>query len=350
MLLHTLPISPVVVRYPERPQPVQFSAIPRIPIWSWLGPVAAGEALTTIAVPACMLLHASSPQWLPFHVVAIAFGSLLIWFMAAQSQRLYRPLQGPYAFRLESLGTAGVLWLFGVSILLLAAEPRIAGRDATEALGAGLGLMFALRLFWRARLRARLRGGSCIDRALVMATDRATARAAADELEEAFGQCVRAAVCIPLPGSANAPSLAWIEDAICSHMVDQVYIVGCNNLDAAFTDVLPQLAGLDIDVVLSIRASGRWICTGMLFAYRQVVCIPTIVTCYGASPRLGQACDGLGYRVGGLPALRAGAGVASDNGQARQLRTSAVYPAARGASRPRLPCFQVSHHVYARSR
>ena len=227
----------------------------------------------TVCAPAGVLLT-SGGHLLPLQVLAISLTSLAFWFMAAQSQQLYRPLQGSQAFSPGPLATACVLWFAGVSALLLALRPDAAiGRTAC-ALAAGLLFTVAMRRFWHARLQARLRAGYCIDRALVMGTDREAARAAADELEAAAGNRIRAAVCMPIPGTAGGPSLAWFEDAVCSRMIDQIYIVGCSNLGTAFSEVLPQLAGLDIDVTLLSERSGTALAPGCSTRMGRLYAIP----------------------------------------------------------------------------
>ena len=62
---------------------------------------------------------------------------------------------------------------------------------------------------------------------------------------------------MPIPGATDGPSLAWLEDAVCSRMVDQVYVVGVHNLAVVFSEVLPHLAGLDIDVTLLSERSAK---------------------------------------------------------------------------------------------
>ncbi len=258
MLLHTLPTEPQGAGKASRLRPaVDFRAVPRVSVWSWLGPVAGGEAAITLLVPAGILLVASGWHSLPLQVPAVSLASLALWFMAAQSQQLYRPLHGHHAFSSGPLATACLLWVLAVTVLLLALRPDIPIPTTICALATGMLLAIAARQFWQARLQARLVDGSCIDRALVMATDRGTAREAADELEEASGNRIRAAVCMPIPGTNDGPSLAWLEDAVCSRMVDQVYIVGVQNLAVVFSEVLPHLAGLDIDVTLLSERSAK---------------------------------------------------------------------------------------------
>ena len=249
MLLHTLPLEPAASRTGRLPPAADFRAVPWVSIWSWLGPVAAGEAALGICTPACVLLAWPAQAGLKLQVPAVSLASLAFWFMAAQSQKLYRPLQGQ-AFSLPNLATACLCWVLGTFLLLAALRPDIPLPALLAALCAGMLLAAALRQLWHNRLRARLQRGCCIDRALVMATDRPAARAAAAELEAATASRIRAAVCMPIPGSTDGPSLAWLEDAVCSRMVDQIYIVGVDNLAAAFNEVLPHLAGLDIDVTL----------------------------------------------------------------------------------------------------
>ena len=258
MLLHTLPTKPQTVGRPNRLRPaVDFRAVPRVSVWSWLGPVAGGEAAVTLLAPACVLLAASGRPSLPLQIPAVSAASLAFWFMAAQSQQLYRPLHGQHAFSSGPFATAGLLWISAVSVLLLALRPDIPVPTAICVLAAGMLFAAVTRRFWQARLQARLRAGSCIDRALVMATDRETAREAALELEEATGHRIRAAVCMPIPGASDGPSFAWLEDAVCSRMVDQVYVVGVSNLAAVFDEILPHLAGLDIDVTLLSERSAH---------------------------------------------------------------------------------------------
>ena len=258
MLLHTLPTEPPGAGSASRLRPAaDFRAVPRVSVWSWLGPVAGGEAAVTLCTPVCVLLIASGWHSLPLQVPAASLASLAFWFMAAQSQQLYRPLQGQHAFSSGPQATACLLWVLAVTVLLLALRPGIPIAPTICALAAGMLFAFAARQFWQARLQARLRDGCCIDRALVMATDRGTARQAADDLEEASGNRIRAAVCMSIPGANDGPSLAWLEDAVCSRMVDQVYIVGVQNLTVVFNEVLPHLAGLDIDVTLLSERSAK---------------------------------------------------------------------------------------------
>ncbi len=257
MLLHRLPAESLdssLVSF-ARPR-AAFILCPKLKFWEWLLPIATAEACLVTAFPVWLLAQSAMPHP-QIRIAAAAAGSLLLWIFSVESQKLAlaASLPGYLGFSLAS-ATSCLIWLTGLQALLFAAYPDLPRLKST-ATGIATALsLFALRSIWRIAMRKALERGSCLERAIVLAATEDEARDAARQVEAATGGRTRAVATSALPGTAGAPSMAWVEDAVAEGIADRILIGGFEHFSATLERILPQLAPLDVDVTMLGATTG----------------------------------------------------------------------------------------------
>jgi exopolysaccharide biosynthesis polyprenyl glycosylphosphotransferase len=177
--------------------------------------------------------------------------SVAIWLLAAHSNGLYqRAVLVAGRSTLPQASMTGVL-AFGIMLLVaLGAGPGdgSSGLRAVAVTAGAIAWIMGARACWHAGLRAVMRRGYCMDRALVLAASATAARYAASAIERRHDGRIRVAASAPFPNAAGGPSFDWIEDAVRSNIVDRVVIAGCDQASDAYGELLPWMTRLAADV------------------------------------------------------------------------------------------------------
>lgn len=131
----------------------------------------------------------------------------------------------------------------------------------TWALGSSLWIV-GTRLLWTYWLRASLRRGSCLERALVVADSRVHARQLGDEIESQSRGEIAVVGAVGFPGMPDGVSIDWVEETIRGGAVDRVVITRIENAIAQSEALLARLMQVAVDVTVipdirELRASVR---------------------------------------------------------------------------------------------
>jgi Undecaprenyl-phosphate glucose phosphotransferase len=216
----------------------------------------AGADLVGALLCALLTLHIySEPPWYGSQQVLAGIGGfMLLWSLAAHSQRVYVRTVLLGSLRAQLLRCVASVALTFSLILLLAFGFKItAGFSRLWLLAWSISTfawMAALRLAWRHYLRRLFDGDRCLERALLLTGTFKTGLALGEDIEqETLGE-VRIVASATLPGTPDGPFLARIEDAVRKGLVDRVFIAGFDDMALQTNLLLTRLARLAVEVTL----------------------------------------------------------------------------------------------------
>ncbi len=261
MLLHRLPLdrsefcsTASGVATPD------IATLPRVSLRGWIVGLqcldllgAAGMALALRSLPTWSAgdhlapgsLTAYAPVW-----AATVVSSAAIWLLAAHALGLYRRAGLVAGRNTLPLACITCLLAFGIIVLVACGSDAALGvsRRAVAAAAGASAWVMAAHAIWHAGLRATLRRGACMDRALVLAATATQARYAASAIERRHDGRIRIVASAAFPNTPGEPTFDWIEDAVRSHRVDRLIIAGCDQASDAYGEVLPWMTRLAADV------------------------------------------------------------------------------------------------------
>jgi Undecaprenyl-phosphate glucose phosphotransferase len=181
-------------------------------------------------------------------------GFAIAWSFSAFSQNLYsRDALSAPARRLlvRAMSTCaiafGLILLLGFACNLSAGVSRIWFLTWAGSVFVWVG---AIRLAWRGYLLRQVGHGRCLERALVFSGSPQAAARAADQVERESNGHIRVAGTAALPGTADAPTLAWVEDTVRHGHIDRVIVTDFSGAMAQTNALLARLTRVAVDVTL----------------------------------------------------------------------------------------------------
>jgi polysaccharide biosynthesis protein PslA len=269
MLLHRLPLDQsYLCSVPSAHTFYEVARIPRLSLQHWLAVALVLDLLAAACMPLLAYGAFAIPRLPLVSLAGGAAGSAAVWLLAAHGLGVYDPsrvLAGRSV--LAPAGAACIVGLGSVVLLLVATGNGDALAALTASAASVTVWILLTRVAWQACLRAALGNGLCLERVLVMGGSVGAARATAATIERSSGGRVRAASCIPVPGSQGAPSVAWVEDAVNGKRVDRILIAGFEQAADACRSILAHLATLAVDVTLvsdEMTVMDTPLCTGRI--------------------------------------------------------------------------------------
>jgi polysaccharide biosynthesis protein PslA len=232
----------------------QTDDLPRLSLRPWIAAILFAEVAAVALLPLILFNVSAAPTHHDIvRLLACATASAAAWLLVAHRQGLYESsrIASGRATLSDVLATVAL----GLGIVLLiafAANSDIAAsRLRLLALAGGLAAwVLAARIVWHACLRAVLRRGYCLSRALVLAGSAAASRDVAVSVENASNGGIRVAASAPIPGTHDSPPFAWVEDMVHRKLVDRIVIADFEHVSGACAAVMPWLMHLLVDVVL----------------------------------------------------------------------------------------------------
>jgi polysaccharide biosynthesis protein PslA len=227
----------------------------RIRLHGWMAALMCADMLGAIVLSLIIFnVYAESLNYAQTQLWAGLGGFIVAWGVAAHSQGLYErgaTFSGRRMLFLKTIATCAIA--FGLLMLLAFSFKFIGGVSRLWLMASGASTclwVLIVRLGFRQRLDSMLRGGYCLDRALLLCGNMPSGYAARDAVErESRGQ-IRITAIAPIPGLPGSPALGFIESAIRSGSIDHVFVAGFDSHVGETNTLLGRLAQLAVDVTL----------------------------------------------------------------------------------------------------
>jgi Undecaprenyl-phosphate glucose phosphotransferase len=194
-------------------------------------------------------------------LLACLVGFLAAWGAAAHSQGLYQHRMALSGRRMLARAMSSCVIAFGIVLLLTVGVDLVTGPSRLWLLAwtaASTLWVVATRLLWHRHLHLALRGGRCLDRALVLAGSEPACRRVSASVEDDSEGRVRVVGARPMPGLPGGPPFAWIEDAVRGGLVDRVLIADFEDAKDETNALLARLMRLAVDVTLMPSLQGLY--------------------------------------------------------------------------------------------
>ena len=243
--------------------PTPFTAAPS-PRLTPLTKINAGDALRTLfavdllgaILAACAIFHLYAD---PLHydygqLWAGLIGFVAAWAFNASRQKLYvsKTLLGhPRDLMLGVVTTwamtFGMLLFVGFGLNLIGGVSRVwlLTWAASALIWSGM-----VRIVWRAHLGRLLRRGSCLERTLVLARSAQSARRLGETVARESHGHIGVVATAALPGTVDAPSLDWVEDAVRAGRIDHIIVGDFSGVIVLANALLGRLTRLAVDVTV----------------------------------------------------------------------------------------------------
>ena len=226
-----------------------------VPLTKWVLSLVVADSLGSALIAVIVFRMYASPLKYNGHQLWAGLASFLIgWMVAAWTQNLYgRKILLSEARVHCQHGLVACALTFGILLLLGFALKLIGGVSRvwllTWASGAFVWLG-GLRALWAYCLQRSLRGGKCLDRALVLVGSNEYARPLSDDIERESGGQIAVIGAMGIPGTDDNVPIDWLEAAVREGMVDRVIIANFENVIEQARALLTRLTRVAVDVTL----------------------------------------------------------------------------------------------------